>query len=173
MINKWRAIFETEKKNDDGSYKMKDVGSGYGKWAGATLAGFPGMVAGHYIGKNTPENPKATADLKKKSHRAGIIASEQMNAKRILKGAGIGLGTGAALGAGASLLDLDIGKILSDYPVKAAVMSGLLGASGGMMVGGYKGAKKLGYGKVGKTIATLTPLAGLGKPKVQQDESRK
>jgi len=175
MISIVDYLFEAEKKEVAEPYKMKNVGSGYGKWFGTVAAGLSGTVAGHYIGKNAPNNPEAPADTKKPFHRAGIIADEQMNAKRMLKGAGIGAVGGLAAG-GLAALHPDVREAIQDDPKKIALLAALatgIGIGGGTMVGGYKAAKKLGYGKVGKAFGTLTPLTGIAKPKAQKDKESK
>ena len=158
-------------------YKREDVGSGWGKMAAGPI--------GHFVGKAMVERPKGDIDERKKSHRIGVIASEQLRAKRIAKGLGIG---GAIGGAGAALASKAMGvneepdyvqeiqeltqKVISEIDpalIGAGIGGGAyLGAVGAVGAGGYKAAKKLGYGKAGKLAASVPGhgvLAGLARPK--------
>jgi len=166
MISITNYLFENEKKDDE-DFKMKHVGSGYGKWAGSAALGIPGMIAGHYIGKSIPDNPEAKFDPKKRLDRVGILLDSRLNAKRMAIGAGIGLGA-----VGLAALDPEVREAIIRSDPNLAVAAGITGMAGGMMVGGYKAAKKLGYGKVGRIMGTLTSLAGLGTPKVLKDKGK-
>ena len=64
-------LFESKKEHS--GYKMKNVGSGYGKLIGGQVMGLPGMAVGHYIGKESTKNPEKLIDEKKKSHRVGSM----------------------------------------------------------------------------------------------------
>ena len=148
-------------------YKMKDVGSGYGKVIGGIAAGIPGMILGHYAGKNAPDNPDKDIDENKASHRIGVIADEGIRAGRMAKYAAIG----AVLGMSA----LTVAKAIKDGDLdpetlaKVAGAGGLIGAAGGVVGSTIKGrveaADRLGYGTTGKVGAALTPLSGVFRPK--------
>ena len=148
-----------EQQND---LKMKHVGSGYGKLVGGTVGHIPGMVAGHYIGKNVPDKPDAPIDPKRASHRFGATYDKMWGMKQAKAG---GLGAMIGAGVGAALSAAGGGD-----PGEGAVAGGTLGGAGGTvgssMKAGYQTAGKLGYGGVGKVgTATLGPLATLTTPK--------
>ena len=147
----------------DNTYKMKDVGSGAGKLVGGSIAGFPGMVAGHYVGKDYPKNPEAPADITRAGHRFAINADRRLSMKQLKAsglGAVIGAGTGRLLAAG------------DDMPPEAKAMAGLGGAALGSTAGflgssakaGYRAGKKMGYGAFGRTMNAVTPFAALSTP---------
>jgi len=152
---------ETGKK-----YTRADVGSGIGKVTGGALASLPGVVAGHYIGKAVVNDPDKPADLSKKSHRYGILTTERLNAKRIGKGLGIGAAVGAGLAGVNAVMNPDVD--VADNISSGALGGGLIGVNVGQMVGGYKGAKNIGYGHVGKTFGALSSFTGLAKPRGQK-----
>jgi hypothetical protein len=143
-------------------YKMKDVGSGAGKMIGGGIAGPVGTVIGHYIGKDAPRHPEDPADETRKSHRVALLTDERLRAKR--------LAIASAIGAIVSGVDADANA--GDVDANVVVPGGLIGTGlgflGGTSVGGWKGAKKLGYGTLGKLSATVPlpgELTGLTVPK--------
>lgn len=164
------------------SYTMKDVGSGYGKLIGGLLGagagGLPGQYAGsalgHYIGKKSVEKPDKPINVKSRAHRLGAMASEEMNAKRIAAGAASGAGAGlAGLALAPEELKDKIATLATENPALAGALAALpiaIGSGVAAAVGRVKAAKKLGYGKLGKTSAAigLGDLTALTTPKSQR-----
>lgn len=173
---------DADARTSAAGYKRKNVGSGIGKAVGGSLtsmatggmpgANVPGIVAGHYVGKQV-SNPEGAADLTKKSHRAGILV-DKMNSMRQVKagakgavpGALAGLAAGAATGAKKA-------EQLGMTGAGGAALGGVAGATGSAIKAGYTHAKKMGYGKVGRIGAIGAPvLTGMFTPKSQRDAKK-
>lgn len=146
--------------------KRKHAGSGWGKTIGNIVGSFggpagaiTGTTIGHYAGKASVDNPEKELDTKSKSQRVGALLDRGISL-RIAAGSLASAGTGAVA---SHLAGLD--------PDKSTAVSVLSGAGGHLLTGmhdRWKTAGKMGYGGFGKSMAALTPLAGLTTPKSQK-----
>lgn len=168
-------------------YTKADVRRGYGKLLGGIVGNVPGTIIGSLAADATAtkEDQKIKADISKASQRVGLSVDEGLRAKRLAKGAGIGAGTGALLGAAGAIAhsidDKDWENIdppnkfvsLGSQTALGTLGGAALGAGIAQLVGHYKAMKKMGYGKVGKTLGITTPLAAITKPKALRDKEKK
>jgi hypothetical protein len=144
-------------------YTRKEMGSGVGKMVGGAVGSLPGAVMGHYVGKGSVDNPEGKIDERKPLHRMGVLIDKTYGMKQ-LKGAGIG----AALGTGLGVLAATRDDNPTAFGAVGAGTGAILGAGASAARQGWKAAKRLGYGTIGKTAAA-TPmiggLAGIARPK--------
>ena len=182
MLSIVKYLFEAKTHGYSG-YTKENVHTGFGKLAGNVVLGVPGAVAGHYIAKgaSSDKSKKEQIDERKISDRFGSSANESLNAKRMAKGAGIGVAAGltaAAIVAAIKHGEVNAGEVDADDVGKIATLGtaggATLGMGGGQMVGAHKAMKKLGYGKFGRRVGTVLPGAvSLAKPKQIKDEEKK
>jgi hypothetical protein len=151
-------------------YTRKEMGSGVGKMVGGAVGSLPGAVMGHYVGKGSVDNPEGKIDERKPLHRMGVLTDKTYGMKQ-LKSAGIG----AALG-GAGLAALAKHGGAENPALFGAIGAGtgaVLGAGASAARQGWKAAKRLGYGTIGKTAAA-TPmiggLTGIARPKALKNK---
>ena len=118
--------------------------------------GYSGYTVGkRWHGKDMVPGQKI--DERKAFHRIGAMQDESLRGKRLAKGAAIGAGLGALTAGAAELASK--GNI---DPKEAAFLVGA-GSVGGAAIGSgisairghYTAAKKLGYGKIGRTLAAM------------------
>lgn len=169
-------LFEIKKfKNPDHSANPDDeitgrnVGSGWGKFAGGVLANLPGMVAGHVVGSELGKNTKY--DNTSPLHRMGALIDRKNSATNIAASEGGTLAGGITGGMLASRLGLD-GEDALNYILGGAAVGALPGLAMSARAG-YKTAKKMGYGTLGKIGASISPLGGLFTPKKEKETQRK
>ena len=177
MSNINELILESHKPTDNDLPTRGDVGAGYGKYVGSTIAGPVGYPLGYYVGKHhIMEHPQKSMNKNSAGHRFGAMLNNSSKLKNIgIKIAGTAIG--ASLGG-------KVGKHMSLNSSKSHVHSAtgsLIGAAIGNQIAQHVFgdgkenrhlAKKLGYGTFGRTAASFTPFAGLFKPKKQQEEDQ-
>jgi len=161
---------DADARSTKAGYTRGNVGSGVGKMVGSTMAGAPGMIIGHYAGKGATPNKEKKADLTKFTHRAGIMIDKR-NSVRQVKSGGKTAAAGAAIGG-------IVGAATGGGAARGAASGAVLGAGAGYVgsaiKAGYRHAKKMGHGKVGRVAsAVLGPLGTVGTPRSQKEAAKK
>lgn len=159
-----------------------DVGAGYGKYVGGAMGGPIGYAAGYYVGRHhLVKHPTHAMDKNSALDRTGAMLDNHTKLKHAIIRLG-GAALGAALGgkAGHHYDKFRSGMIHKHHKgtnAGVAIGAALGSLAADQMFGSGKAnrhlAKKLGYGKFGRFGASLTPAAGLFKPKRQQEEEDK
>ena len=110
--------------------------------------------------------------LEKRSHRFAYGAGLQTVGSLVgtLIGAGLGTVAGSIYTAADDELDPTEKAMITTATTAGATG---LGSVVGGAIGGYKAAKKLGYGTLGKIAGAITPLTFLFKPKLLKQAERK
>ncbi len=186
MSNINELVQESVKKHS--GYTNKNVKKGIGKLVGSVI-GSPlpagGNIATAYVGSKLAQdvvskNNKKPMDEKSSFDRIGAITDKKFNRKTFKAGIKPAIVGGVAGAVGGAALGYSQAKKISDSAAVAAGGAGIgalaAGAGGTIVKGlrqGHKAAKKIGYGKVGRIAAAITPLTGLTTPKDQKDKDKK